>query len=196
MNGKMAAIFGVLIIGLAVMAASYAYWTETLSVSGSVGTGNLDAQFAAAFTDDDGTVNNADKDYGDTGNDPAECGPSSEEDPIARYDYDVAASSASISEDDPHTATITVSNSYPSYYTTAWFEIQNTGTIPAKIKSVNFANVSTELDVSKVVDPTGTTLEPGETAQLGVCVHVKPDAAEGATYTFSVTVDIEQFNAP
>jgi len=45
MNGKMAAVFGVLIIGLAVMAASYALWTETLSVTASVGTGILDAEF-------------------------------------------------------------------------------------------------------------------------------------------------------
>ena len=192
MNGKMAAIFGVLIIGLAVMAASYAYWTETLSVSGSVSTGNLDAQFAAAFTDDDGTVNNADKDYGDTGNDPAECGPSSEEDPIARYDYDVAASSASISEDDPRTASITVSDSYPDYYTTAWFEIQNTGTIPVKI-SVE-TDAPDELEVS--TDLEKTTLKPGETTQLSVCVHVTDAAEEGASYSFSVTVDIAQFNAP
>jgi len=196
MNGKMAAIFGVLIIGLAVMAASYAYWTETLSVSGSVTTGELDAQFTNAFTDDDGGVNNATKDYGDDGKDPAECGPSSEEDPIARYAYDVASSSASISEDDPHTATITVSNSYPSYYTTAWFDIKNTGSIPAKIKSVNLVDVPDELSVRIVKDPTGKTIEPDETAQLGICVHVKPDAGEGATYTFSVTVDVEQFNAP
>jgi len=189
MNGKMAAIFGVLIIGLAVMAASYAYWTETLSVSGSVTTGELDAQFTNAFTDDDGGVNNTAKDAGDDGKDPKECGPNP-----ARYGYDVAASSANIT--DPHTAMITVSNSYPSYYTTAWFDIQNTGTIPVKIKSVNLEGVPTELNVTKVADPTGTILEPGETAQLGICVHVKPDAGEGATYTFSVTVDVEQFNAP
>ena len=191
MNGKMAAIFGVLIIGLAVMAASYAYWTETLSVSGSVATGELDAQFAAAFTDDDGVVNNTAKDDGDDGKDPKECGPNP-----ARYDYDVASSLAVIDSADPHTATITVSDSYPDYYTTAWFEIQNTGTIPAKISGVNFANVSDKLEVSKVEDPTGTILEPGATTQLGVCVHVKPDADEGASYTFNVTVDVEQFNAP
>ena len=190
MNGKMAAIFGVLIIGLAVMAASYAYWTETLSVSGSVGTGELDAKFTNAFTDDDGTVNNAEKDAGDTGLDPKECGPNP-----ARYDYDVANSTANI-EDDPHIATITVANSYPDYNTTAWFDIKNTGSIPVKISGVNFANVSDKLEVKTVVDPTGTTLEPGETTQLGVCVHVKPDAEEGATYTFSITVDVEQFNAP
>ena len=191
MNGKMAAIFGVLIIGLAVMAASYAYWTETLSVSGSVSTGNLDAEFTAAFTDDDETVNNATLDAGDDGKDPKACGPNP-----ARYDYDVAESSAEINSADPHIATITVANSYPDYNTTAWFEIKNTGTIPVKISGVNFANVSDKLEVKTVVDPTGTTLEPGETAQLGVCVHVKPDAAEGASYTFNVTVDVEQFNAP
>ena len=191
MNGKMAAIFGVLIISLAVMAASYAYWTETLSVSGSVGTGTLDAKFAAAFTDDDETVNNATLDADDDGKDPKECGPNP-----ARYDYDVASSSANINTTDPHTATITVSGSYPSYYTTAWFDIQNTGTIPVKIKSVNLEDVPTELNVTKVADPTGTILEPGETAQLGICVHVTDAAEEGATYSFSVTVDVEQFNAP
>ena len=110
----------------------------------------------------------------------------------------MAASSASISEDDPHTATITVSNSYPSYYTTAWFDIKNTGTIPVKISKVNLVDVPDELSVSIVeeANPTGTILGPEETAQLGVCVHVKPNAEEGATYTFSVTVDIAQFNAP
>jgi len=189
MNGKMAAIFGVLIIGLAVMAASYAYWTETLSVSGSVATGELDAQFTAAFTDDDGTVNNATLDDGDDGRDPSSLGPNP-----TRYAYDVATSVASITG--PHAAEITVANSYPDYYTTAWFDINNTGTIPVNISGVNLVNVPTELDVTKVVDPTGTILEPGETAQLGIGVHVTSGAGENATYTFSVTVDVEQFNAP
>jgi len=196
MNRKMAAIFGVLIIGLAVMAASYAYWTETLSVSGSVSTGELDAKFTNAFTDDDGTVDDATLDYGDDGKDPAECGPSSESDPIDRYEYDVATSSASISEEDPHTATITVATSYPGYYTTAWLVIENTGSIPAKISDVSLGDVPGALSVSIVDNPKGETIEPGETTLLGICVQVTDAADEGTSYSFSVTVDVEQFNAP
>ncbi|HDN73584.1 MAG TPA: hypothetical protein ENG16_00995 [Archaeoglobus sp.] len=174
----------------------YAYWVETLTVSASVGTGNLDAQFTNAFTDDDGTVDDATLDYGDDGKDPAECGPSSESDPIDRYEYDVATSSASISEEDPHTATITVATSYPGYYTTAWLVIKNTGSIPAKISDVSVENVPSALSVSIVDNPEGETIEPGETTLLGICVQVTDAADEGTSYSFSVTVIVDQFNTP
>ena len=188
MNTKMAAIFGVLIIGLAAMGASYAVWSETLTVSGTVAAGEFDAEFSAAFTDDDETVDNSSKDADDAGPDPKECGPNP-----TRYAYDTATSSAS--GVGAKTATVTVMNSYPSYYTTAWFDIKNTGTVPLNISSVTPTNVPSELTVTVVEDPTGTELEMGEEAQLGICVHVGAGASEGTTYTFGVTVETKLFNA-
>jgi len=196
MRGKVGTIFVLCMLAFAGIGIGYAYWVETLTVSASVGTGNLDAQFTNAFTDDDGTVDDATLDYGDDGKDPAECGPSSESDPIDRYEYDVATSSASISEEDPHTATITVATSYPGYYTTAWLVIKNTGSIPAKISDVSVENVPSALSVSIVDNPEGETIEPGETTLLGICVQVTDAADEGTSYSFSVTVIVDQFNTP
>ncbi len=49
---KFGAIFGALLFGLLVAAATYAWWSTTLSISGTVGTGILDANITGVTTGD------------------------------------------------------------------------------------------------------------------------------------------------
>ncbi len=172
MNGKMAAIFGVLIIGLAVMAASYAQWKETLTVSGGVATGELDAGFSeCSCSDSDG-----DSVYEGEG-------------------YVFCALIDNDNDGDNETAEITITNAYPCYTATCTLTIMNTGSIPLHVAGVNIV-ADPELDVSipEDQDPTCTILDVGETVTFDVVAHVTENAAENGQYSFTVTVDIEQFN--
>ena len=172
MNGKMAAIFGVLIIGLAVMAASYAQWTETLNVSGGVATGKLDAGFSACSRSD------SDGDGAYAGEGLVFC---------ELKDGD--------NDGDNESAEITISNAYPGYEANCTLTIKNTGSIPLHVKAVNVGNPNPEaLSVSIVNDPSCTTLDVGETVTFDVVAHVTEAAGELSDYSFTVTVDIEQFN--
>ena len=171
MNGKMAAIFGVLIIGLAVMAASYAQWSETLTVSGGVATGELDAGFSECSCTDN------------------EVGTG----------YDVGEVSCELKDEDGdgdnELAVISIADAYPGYEANCTLTIMNTGTIPLHVKSVNIDNPNPdELSVDIENDPTCTILDVGETATFYVKVTVTEKAAELSEYSFTVTVDIQQFN--
>ena len=165
MNGKMAAIFGVLIIGLAVMAASYAQWTETLNVSGGVATGELNAGFSAcSCSDNEGTG------------------------------YDAGMVSCDL-KDNNKTAEISITNAYPGYEAICTLTIMNTGSIPLHVAGVNIeADPGLDVSIPEDQDPTCTTLDVGETVTFDVVAHVTEYAGELSGYSFNVTVDIEQFN--
>ena len=122
MNGKMVAIFGVLIIGLAVAGASYAQWTETLTVEGYVETGELAVGFEDCETNDDGPC----------------CGdPAGSIDPW--YDKNVASTNCYLEtqigehEEAPiyKKMVITIENAYPDYVSEVNCTVANGGTIPA-----------------------------------------------------------------
>jgi predicted ribosomally synthesized peptide with SipW-like signal peptide len=50
MKSKMAALFASVLIALAVVGFTYAWWTETLTISGSVETGKLEVKFKNPLT--------------------------------------------------------------------------------------------------------------------------------------------------
>lgn len=128
--GKIAIVFLVLVLVLGSLGIGYAMWSKTLTITGTVTTGTVDAEFTAAFTDDDGTVDNAAYD----GTDGADVGdPDASGYNVSRKDKDVGSSSAAVGAD-LQTASITVENAYPCYYTTAFFSIHNSGTIPIKVQ--------------------------------------------------------------
>lgn len=113
-------LFMALVALLAAIGIGYAMWDKTLNIDGTVSTGNVDAQFTSACTDDDGTVDcSHDQDFGDDGIDPA--------------GKDVGNCGATFAAD---TATMTIGNAYPSYECTAWFGIENNGTIPVMVQAI------------------------------------------------------------
>lgn len=218
---KLSTVFMATVVAIAFVGVAYAHWTATLTISGTVNTGSISPVFTDAFTDDDETVNNPDKDSGDTGPDPKEPGPSSAEDPIERHDKNVGSSSATIGEDG--SVTITVSDAYPCYWTTAWMDIENQGTVPVKVSSISLTVGGTTEDIEPCTTyyidfDTGTIdetpddgddmsihvtpgdlldkqIDPGAAeTQMDVEIHLLQDAEQDATYTFSITVNLVQWN--
>jgi predicted ribosomally synthesized peptide with SipW-like signal peptide len=172
MKSKMVALFAGILIALAVIGFTYAYWTETIKIEGSVATGELDAEFSAATCKDNETP-------------PPDVGTCT----VTLSDSD--------NDGDNDTATITISNAYPSYVCDVTLTIHNCGTIPLKVVSVTITNPNpNELEVTLTNDPAGKTLAPSETLTFDLHIHVKDGAAEKASYSFSAVVDIAQFNAP
>lgn len=163
---KMGAIFGALLLGLLVVAATYAYWSQTLSISGTVSTGYLQAKIVNVTTYDNEVT------------------------------YDVGTITATIGANGT-SATITISNAYPGYNATAVFTIKNTGSIPVKLSDV-VNNNNTEINVTTTwsgLDANGVLL-PNSTATLTVLTSVTDLAAQNSTYTYNITINVAQFNAP
>jgi len=137
-----------LVLALGAMGVGLAYWNETLTISGTVATGELDVEFSHQKSNDDGDQL-----------DPCECGewtfttitdPTSWTWAEARYDYDVgsttcelfAAAAGEPEAGDYQKMVITVDNAYPCYYGNVAFTIDNIGTIPVHIESIKLVAVS------------------------------------------------------
>jgi predicted ribosomally synthesized peptide with SipW-like signal peptide len=172
MKSKVAGLFAVLLIALAVVGFSYAYWTETIKIEGSVATGELDAEFSAATCTDN-------------------------ESPP----FDVGTCTVTLTDTDSDLdydkATITILNAYPSYVCDVYLTIHNCGTIPLKVVGVTITNNNPDyLEVTLTNNPAGKTLAPSETLTFDLHIHITDNAIEKSTYSFSAVVDIAQFNAP
>jgi len=134
MKTKMTAIFVILMIALMAVGMSYAMWSKELTISGTVNTGTVDAKFTKAKSNDAGALN-----------DPSEVGiwSLSDSTPIWEgriYDEDVGKTTVSGAGSD--TLAVTVTNAYPSYQPGVGFTVDNTGSIPVKVKSIKLTMVS------------------------------------------------------
>jgi len=196
-----------LILVLSMLGVAYSAWRESVTITASVSTGEVDVAFTGAFTNDDGVVDDSTKDPDDDGTDPGK-------------DKDVASSSASC---DGKTGSVTISNAYPCYETTAWFELTNTGTIPVKVEKVEISldgttwteispctiyyidietgNIDDTLDpgddLSIHVTPSdllGTQIDDGDSLQLDLTIHVEQDASENGSYTVYIRITVVQWN--
>jgi hypothetical protein len=204
-------LFMVLVLALALLGVGYGLWSKLLLIHGSIETGEVDAIFYDAFTDDDGTQNNDQKDAGDTGEcaaygdsscDPDMFGPNP-----TRYDKDVGHCTAVIDKDDAEKLHIKVVNGYPSYSCTVWFDILNNGTIPVKIQSLkvepaggwtNGKEVTvalSELACGQQIDP--GILDDGSIANLAqgdIHIHVEQAASMNGIYEFDAELFLVQWN--
>jgi hypothetical protein len=156
-----------LMVALAVLGLGFARWTETLNIEGTVSTGNLDAQFVSLNCYDDEPVA---KDYSDI-----DCW---------------------VDESDPRKLWITIKNAYPSINYYCEFDLQNTGSIPFHVDSVVVNTGS--LPEGATVDVRGIEkseqVHPNEYKHGIVHVHLNNTAAENADYTFSITINVGQWN--
>lgn len=221
MNNRfsMTTMMVLLFIALAGIGVGYGLWSKTLFISGTVGTGSVDALFVEAFTDDDDGVNDPAKDSQDTGDceiwvgdaaDQGSCDPAaSGRDPKAHYTKDVAACIAAITGD-PTVATVTQSNVYPSYFCTAWFEVLNAGSVPVKVASVTINGKPVNPSATTPFDLTGDgkadleihvseigicqQIDPRELVQMDLDQHVLQPAPQGATFGYGVRIQLNQWN--
>jgi len=188
-----------LMIALAAIGVGYGLWQKTLTISGTVSTGNVNAGFTQAYTDDDGRVDVSTKDPTDTGDcriGTSSCDPSGPGPDAPRYDKGVATCVARV-EDNGGTVTISIGNGYPSYYCTIWAHIKNTGSIPVRIQSatVTGTNITTELTAGLLSGTAcGTQIDPGDEIQVGGWVHVEQSALQSDTYWANLQVQLVQWN--
>lgn len=176
MKAKIGALFLVLMIGMAGIGASYAYWTKQITLTGTVATGT----FGIEWSPIESVVDN-EQGYPDTATCVAD---RTDADSDGKYD----------------TVTITIDNAYPSYRCTIVGDITNYGTVPPVISLT--ATIPTELEVT----PSGLfavlwnggayQMSTGENAVWDLEIHVPDGAEQGSTYTIDLQVDAKQFNAP
>lgn len=187
MKAKIGVLFLVLMVGMAAVGASYALWSKTITLTGTVATGTVGMEWSP-FTSNDVPG------QGDPGIDWI-----TELD--TTYTKDVAACSVTNSAD---TTTVTITNAYPSYACTVTGDIHSTGTVPIEV----YLDPSTipagiEVITTGQFVPTGpfnwvAQLHQGDSIVGGYKIHVLQtgDGSTPQSYSFSVKAVGRQFNEP
>jgi hypothetical protein len=177
-----------LMLALVTMAVGYGLWSEMLNIHGTVKTGEVDAWWTTC-------------DCIDYGLDP---NPS----PNPPKDKDVGSTACWIDDNNPHLMHVVVSNGYPSYWNNCEVHLQNTGTVPIKIRGYkvipkNFTMASGygeddgEIWV-KYWDGVDTQMDlcphPSCEQASSLQFHVEQPALENHDYEFDVLVCVAQWN--
>lgn len=197
---KLAALPVLVIFGLLVTGVAFAHWSESLYISGSVATADLDWKFTLATAEDD-QLNELDWNCGDNFV------------PMPwRVDKDVGMTTAEI-KDPPenHTVEVTLCNVYPCYWTSVSVYAKNTGTIPLHFEKVLIDSVEITGGIPKVrldlnsdgkndieiwwKNNIGVQLHPGDDSpEMSFWVHVLQDAPMDATLSFTIQLVAVQYN--
>lgn len=135
----------------------------------------MDLRIVRAFTNDDGKVDDASRDPGDSGIDPG-------------YEKAVATCHAAIVAADK--VRVTIANGYPSYTCTLWVKVLNGGKKDVRSKSVRIT-APDELDVRVSQSPACKTIRAGKWAWWSFTVHVEQAAAYHTGYSFTVKLNFE-----
>lgn len=210
-------------VGFTVMGVGFGLWSQQLDVAPVVNTGNVDLTFISALTDDDGTVSNPSLDSNDNNGgtqlydawgaassaDPSATGI----DPKPRYDKDVARCVATITNG--QLGNISKYSVYPGYHCTAWFDMQNNGSVPVKVKRITIATSTGSVNVDPSQGPFSVDLDGDDgtdtsilLANIGLCQQIDPtqvqrmlifqnilqQAPETSTLSFQIDVEVAQWN--
>ena len=173
------ALFLVLIGALALLAVGWGLWSKTLTVEGTVATGDFNAQWTDVSTDDPPGDQDGDP---CTNRNPNEC------------EYppkNVGSCEAWVDEDDDQLLHVRIRNAYPSYECTIAASVENTGTIPFNIL-VDGSSADEELDIQ--CEPPEGQVDPDDSVQGECWVHVRQEAKERSTYEASATLCVAQWN--
>jgi len=193
-----------MVLALVSLGMGYGLWSKTLTIDGTVNTGEVNAELSIQEVDEGDfemfNQNDISEDMEVEGKDIAEC--------------DVALNSSGVSPDlinpGAQYMSITITDAYPSFHCWVEFDVHNNGTIPIKLHApvITNPNPATVLTVDTlwcyhwpfvppppppVIDP-HAQLEPSETVFCVLHVHVEQDAEQDADYTFGATVFAHQWN--
>lgn len=160
----------VLVLAFAVTGMAYAYWTQTLAVSGTVSTGNLDLAWNGL-----------------------------EEFTRVEQNGDYANATIAVNPRSNKIIDVTISNAYPGWQGKFNVGYTNLGTVPGKIDSVKVVNLPRQLTLNTDGIPVGALVEYDRTITGNFLVTVRPELGNetmNETYTFSVELEGSQFNAP
>lgn len=156
-----------LLLALGALGITYARWSDTLTIGGTVETGQFRSGFTTCSTND----------------------PPDTIDP--GKDKDVGCCTCELAQPENggwERVVVTIANAYPCYECQVYVTIENHGTVPAKIAAVNVTSPPevTISDIGRLID---VVLDPGESAQGTLSVHVEQSAAQRTTYTFVVEIE-------
>lgn len=191
----------ILVLGMLVtMGFAYAAWTDTLHIDGIVKTGEMDANFLGTFTDDGTYVDDPAFDAGDVAcampdcvfgagaRDPSGPGPNG-----PRSDKAIGACASGITGG---TLWFDLSNVYPGYYCTVWFDVNNPGSIPWKYAGTQSAFNADAVEIvwASGSPACGDQVDPGEVKKAGLVVKVKDTAAESGSYSGWYKINVVNWN--
>ena len=207
-------IFALLVIGsLFTIGLAQAAWSLRLRILGTINTGDAAMSFVAAFTNDDGLVDDPNLDPDDTANCPNGGRPDSSCDPVGqgrgRRNRDVARCSAAL-ETDGLLASVELDQAYPAYHCTAWFVARNTGSLPLRISGLRLNDAPIEVPSRTVTDLNGDQvpdlqlelaaielcqqLDPGQQATVELGQQLLGGAPPNTALEFTVEVEFGQWN--
>jgi hypothetical protein len=217
MNRKLTAMFATMLIALCLAGLSYAMWSKTLYIDGTVKTGEVDVEFLVdPYYEYTGlTYKYYDGSWDKTGeNDPdwfhgsqgPDYGTNTLGSPVgttARLDKDVGKTSYTLvdtdSDGDIDKIVVTVTNAYPGYVGGITYRIHNCGSIPVRYK-ITVDEADDALFVCTIDADEGAQLEHSEFRKIGTGFVVAYeadwgyDAAEGAIYHFTIEYEAVQWN--
>lgn len=202
--GKFGTAFLALALALALTGAGFAAWTDTLTIEGNVDTGELDWEFSrGVFTHmDHGLDWNCDPDFTN----------------VRQVDKDVGSTTGQFkdtdADGDDDTLEVTLDNVYPCYYEHIAFWVHNNGTIPLIIEKIIISSdyethefyelpclVDLDLDGDDEPDLNlnwgnnfGVQLHPCVEANMSFDLHVKQDAPQGESLSFTIEIIAVQWN--
>jgi hypothetical protein len=186
-----------LVIALAGIGVAYGLWSKTLTIEGTVSTGDVNARFAAIDEVDEGIW----REFNQNGSD----------DDLEFEGKNVADCSAALTNNNENLQ-ITITNGYPSFHCWVEFVVQSTGSIPVRLHQPTFSGVPSwlTLNLTDSSIPYGCyhagligfpsagdphpQLHRNDVAYCVVFMHVEQSAPQGATATFTGQVFAHQFN--
>jgi len=192
------------VAGMLLTGVAFAHWSESLLLTGSVATGELDWQFTAVGHLDPGPPASV-PDYHCRDN---------FEGPSPYYwmgDKDVGYTQAAITND-PHVIEVILNNVYPSYFNSISVYFKNTGTVPLIIEEALIdghvvmgwnekvrldlnGDGENDLEIWWKANIFGIQLEPGDDGpQTSFWVHVLQGAPRGASLAFTIQLIAVQYN--
>jgi len=177
-----------LIVLLAGVGVAYGLWSETLTIDGTVNTGEVDVGFSGPYVSEWVEVNGT-----------AQIEPK-EKDKYA--ECDAWATDLDPKSDGKEGITIAVSGAYPSYHCAVKFDISNLGTVPVHITKPYAPKGSTNPSwvTVKACYPQWYQLHPEKSAWAWILIHFTNKdyenglVDENGTYTFTFQVDALQWN--
>lgn len=196
-------LFMVLIIALVALGVGYGLWAQVLTISGTVHTGEVNAQFSieeidqvdAGLVHDDGVNEHNEIEGKNVG----ECKAWLED---------------GLPNKGVQTLKMEIFNGYPSFSCFVNFNVENIGTIPIKVHQPKIVSVSPGLRVEFLTGVLGSEgcyydevngsavppvdphpqLHPGEMKFCTIWVHVEQSAEQNATLGFEATIFLHQWN--
>lgn len=171
-----------LIVLLAGVGVAYGLWSETLTIDGTVNTGEVDVGFSGPYVSEWVEVNGSPQLEPKEKDEFAEC-----------YANAVDLDKTS---DGNEGIEITVMGAYPSYHCAVKFDISNLGTVPVHITKPTGDQNNPAWVTVKACYPQWYQLHPGKSAWAWILIHFtnKDLVDENGEYKFTFTINALQWN--